>query len=931
MMIRLHLLPWDRPLLPQAVGFLAAAWQGDGPLDLAELLVVVPTRQSGRRLREALAAHAAAHGQAVFSPRVVLPDTLAALGVSGGTASRAACLLAWIEVLRGLNLEEFRAVFPMDPPARDFAWARRLAARLLGLQAVLAEGGLRVTDVAARAGPDFPEAERWEQLARLEQRYDAALAVRRMRDPQAAKLESAAAPVLPAGIRRIVVLGTPDPLPLAGRVLEAHAARLPVEIVVAGPADEAAALFDGWGRPLADVWAGRELNLPRFEDHVRLLADPEAQAAKITALAQGYTGSDGVLAVGLADPEVEAPLEDGLGRAGIPVFNPEGRPRRLDGLFALLSLLADLARDDSFAAAQALVRCPAVLDWLEDRAEARLSRTALLGEMDELQADHLPPSLEAARAHSDRFPLAGRALAELARLREVLTKGAFPDNAQATLAELFAGRPVPPGSAAAESAAAWLDATGEIGPALAAFPGVSLTEAWELALAQFAETLRFEPRPAGALDLNGWLELLWEDAPHLVVAGLNDGAVPEAVTADAFLPETLRLRLGLKTNAQRFARDAYLLAALAAARAQDGRLDLLVGQASLAGEPLRPSRLLLRCPDADLPRRVDFLFREVGTTGANIPWTRSWQLRPRRAEPPKRVSVTALRDYLKCPFRFYLRHVLRMEPVDPAKAELDPREFGTLLHRALQIVGEDERLRDCTDEAVMRSALLGALEREIRARYGTALTLPLMAQFESARQRLRRAAAVQAEQRAAGWRIERVEWAFELALGGLAVRGKIDRIDRHEDGRVRVLDYKTADSSVDPAEAHLGPAPAGDWPPAWARVGGAKRERAWIDLQLPLYRLAVGAEFGPDAACGYFNLPKAVGETAVILWEDFPPGLQAAAETCAERVAAAVSAGIFWPPAEPRRPEEEVDEWPGLFHRGTAASVAIGWSGGAPS
>ena len=36
-------------------------------------MVVVPTRQSGRRLREAIAGHAATKGQAAFAPRVLTP------------------------------------------------------------------------------------------------------------------------------------------------------------------------------------------------------------------------------------------------------------------------------------------------------------------------------------------------------------------------------------------------------------------------------------------------------------------------------------------------------------------------------------------------------------------------------------------------------------------------------------------------------------------------------------------------------------------------------------------------------------------------------------------------------------------------------------------------------------------------------------------
>ena len=57
--VRRHFLPWDQPLLPQAVRFLAGDWTGGRPLDLSRLMVVVSTKQAGRRLREALAAFAA--------------------------------------------------------------------------------------------------------------------------------------------------------------------------------------------------------------------------------------------------------------------------------------------------------------------------------------------------------------------------------------------------------------------------------------------------------------------------------------------------------------------------------------------------------------------------------------------------------------------------------------------------------------------------------------------------------------------------------------------------------------------------------------------------------------------------------------------------------------------------------------------------------
>lgn len=131
---RRHFLSWARPLLPQATDFLAGGWEGKGPLDLSRVLVLVPTKQAGRRLREALADHAARRGQGVFAPRVMTPDALLNTQMDATVASRLDSLLAWCAVFRDLRLEEFREVFPVDPPLRNFSWTLRLAQEFTGLQ-----------------------------------------------------------------------------------------------------------------------------------------------------------------------------------------------------------------------------------------------------------------------------------------------------------------------------------------------------------------------------------------------------------------------------------------------------------------------------------------------------------------------------------------------------------------------------------------------------------------------------------------------------------------------------------------------------------------------------------------------------------------------------------------------------------------------------
>ena len=918
-----HFLAWDRPLLPQAVDFLAGAWRGGEPLNLADILVIVPTRQSGRRLREALAAHAASKGAAVFPPRVMEPKSLwAPSPTETGIASRLESQLAWIGVFRTVDLEDFRAVFPVDPPARNFTWAQRLALVFGRLQNDLAEVGLQLADVPAKAGENFPESERWNQIARLEKLHAASLAALGRRDSQAAKLARAQAPTLPAGIKRIVVLGAPDPLPLALSILAVHARTLPVDIMVFAPEAEAAA-FDAWGRPLSAVWEKRVLDFPDFQKHVQLCADPAAQAERVADVARGYGEPEGLLGVGLADSEVLPLLENELNYAGLPTFSPKGHLREGDRLYQLLATLADFSREDSFAVVERLARCPDFLSFLQARIGTGFSAAAFLSKLDELHARHLPPDLAAARGHDPANP----GLAAMADVRATLTKGKFPANATAALALIFGDRRfsliVPKDALAAEAAETWTQVMRETAAAATKFGDVTTGEWWELALGLYGESARYDEKPAGAVELQGWLELLWEDAPHLVVAGLNDGRVPDAVVGDPFLPESLRGQLGLKTNGARFARDAYLLQALAKCRARGGSLDLLLGKMSAAGDPLRPSRLLLRCPDAELAARVEFLFRPAESARPNPPWQRAWQLLPPRVAAPTGVAVTALRDWLACPFRFYLFRVLRLEPVDPAKSELDARDFGTLCHGALEAMGREPALRDCTDATVIRDFLLAALDREARETFGSELTLPLLVQLESARQRLTRAAEVQAVARAEGWVIVEVERALALEVSGLKVTGKIDRIDRHEfTGAIRVLDYKTSDQPAQPRSAHLGRMRSGEAPPEFARYLAENGKEIWRDLQLPLYLRALGREFPGEITGGYFNLPKASTETGIALWDDYTPALADSAWACATGVATAIQAGQFWPPSESIRADE--DDFASLFHQGAAASVA--WS-----
>src|SRR5690606_27508754 len=182
--------------------------------------------------------------------------------------------------------------------------------------------------------------------------------------------------------------------------------------------------------------------------------------------------------------------------------------------------------------------------------------------LDDLRAHHLPVDLEAARAFA-----AGGAngdelvpgLETMSELRQQLRAQTFAVGAAQVLKNVFARRQLDRTREAdvrfEVAAAGWTEVLRDCAEAEEHAAAMTAPDWWELALRLYGDQRTREEKPAGALDLQGWIELLWEDAPHLAVAGMNDGRVPEAVPEDAFLPGSLRQKLGLTTNATRFARD----------------------------------------------------------------------------------------------------------------------------------------------------------------------------------------------------------------------------------------------------------------------------------------------------------------------------------------------------------------------------------------
>jgi ATP-dependent helicase/nuclease subunit B len=965
-------LGWERPLCETVPAYLLDQ-AGPGLLDRRGLVVVVPTRQASWRLRAALPLAAAARRTALLGPEIVTPAVLLTPPPSAGVATGTQSLLAWSSVLQAVQPGEFAAFLGARVGrAASPAWALQVARRLQELRQELADGGLDIAAVAARSA-EIEEAERWAAMADLEQRYARQLADWHLRDALDLKLEHAHRGALASTVSRVVVAAVPDPPKLLMTMLERWAdAGGAVEVLVAAPDREGLA-FDAWGRPLPEAWQRREITLRPAD--LWLEATPDDQAGRIAAAivagrgaaVPGVTALRPQLAVGVPDRETVAPLQRELAAIGLPAFDPQNRPFSETPLFGLVQALLALRSRPGYAEVAALLRLPDVLAEFGHAAD-------LLRELDTLQSRYLPVTLDDLIAalgkrlddthgRTETWEHLTPALAQVRDWHRILNRPDLATGLREVLRQVYAQRLLrsnDAADAAFQQAVTVFDTVlRELEAAVAA--GHAGNAAAEVLAAGLQEATVKPERSAEVLDLEGWLELAWNPAPLLFVAGMNEGFVPDGHVGDLFLPDTLRRTLDLRDDRLRLARDAYVLTALLEQRRDAGQVILLLGKTSTAGDPLRPSRLLFRCPDSELVARAQALFKDPPPAHAAAAFGVSFQLNP--AQVPDRLindrcattlSPTVFRDYLACPLRFYLRHVLGMEAQDDLAREPDALAFGTLVHEVLSEMGKEKQLWACNDGAELARWLEQGLRERARKRYGARPWLGVELAIDSAVHRLRAFAYRQVAWHAAGWEILSSECEVKktIQLGGLTVSGRIDRIDRNARTQaVCVLDYKTTDKAKAPQETHLGPprqkvenpAPANGDPartesekekaakeekekedayqattdvslevlggeqgkPSAPRKGkpagvedGKKPAKRWADLQLPLYRELVRAEFGSSVQLGYICLSNALGETGFKLWDLYGDALHASAIHCAEAIALRIRSGVFWPPGK---------------------------------
>ncbi|MFP4145517.1 MAG: PD-(D/E)XK nuclease family protein [Phycisphaeraceae bacterium] len=913
MPVQRHFLGWDAPLLPAV-----ARWLRGQPGELAGQTLVVPTAQAGRRLLELLVTEA---GEGLTPPTIVtmgdLPELL--MPAAADVADPLRALLARTHALREAPREVIGRVAPHPPDPGDWPRWWTLAKQLDAVAADLAAGCLRAADVPGRCrdrGIDLMGECRWDALAELEERYHGVLAEMGLRDRQAARLDAIRAGDCQCE-QPLVLIAVSDPPPVLAEML-ACLGGCEVTALIQAPEHHAEG-FDELGSLRTAYWQQQHVELPdevlRFVDRP---ADQAAELVRVLAEEVGPTRSADQVSVGLGDERQAGPIRRALELAGVPARQATGRrmaQARPIQLLAALARFLEAGRWDAFAE---LLRHPDLEAWLTraDAAEAGEQAGQATADtiqhwitlLDDYASDHLQARVDGRWLGSperqakldELWQRVQRLLPEDGRARQPLP--AWSEPIARALRSVYGDRELARYDPDDHPLWVCLQAVGEVlreqarlGEHEPAVPELTASEAIRLTLARLSERNLPEIGGESAVELMGFLELPTDDAPCLVLTSMNEGAVPGSHNADPLLPNGLRADLGLADNARRYARDLMRLKAIVASRAE---VVLIAPRRSAEGEPLAPSRLLLACDQDTLVRRVRAFYGQEESESASaaplllVPGERSRFLIPPpqfELEPINSLRVTGFNDYLACPYRFYLKHVLRLRDVGGEQVEMDGAAFGTLCHEVLARFGRSE-LAASTHPHAIADYLSGQLDAAARRKFGSRPRAALRLQIEQMRSRLEALAAKQAAWSAEGWRIlpEYVEADFEARVSvdrePFTITGRIDRIDHHPERGYRIVDYKTGDTAAKPDKAHR---------------KGRQGEKAWTNLQLPLYRdLCRPAGVTGPIELGYVNLPRKLSEVGFepAKWSD-----DELAEAAAVRdaVIRGVRAQQFWPPAEP--------------------------------
>ncbi|WP_291321061.1 PD-(D/E)XK nuclease family protein [Desulfonatronospira sp.] len=328
-------------------------------------------------------------------------------------------------------------------------------------------------------------------------------------------------------------------------------------------------------------------------------------------------------------------------------------------------------------------------------------------------------------------------------------------------------------------------------------PSTGMSQATQTLSRILNETI-FQPEPPEVrVRIMGMLEAESESFDELWIMGLTDQAWPQSPEPSPFLPVSLQKHLDMPRSSPQHELDY--------ARRIMHRL-LQNPSRAILSYPCREEDLeLLPSP---LLREISGLeFNEPGLLPDPDPWS---QLLPgkhleyfqnEQAPPLSQASrapggTGVLRSQALCPFQAFARHRMHARSLEEPVVGLGPPERGIIMHAALEYFWQS-----CRDQAALLN-LTGdrrlqmidqAVDQAIREMHSQRPQTMTSRFQELERERLQDLLQewLALEEQRQPFQVQELEKRSNISINGLELNVVADRMDRLEDGRLVVIDYKS--------------------------------------------------------------------------------------------------------------------------------------------
>jgi probable DNA repair protein len=300
-------------------------------------------------------------------------------------------------------------------------------------------------------------------------------------------------------------------------------------------------------------------------------------------------------------------------------------------------------------------------------------------------------------------------------------------------------------------------------------------------LNQQASNIRFQIEDEGApVQVMGMLEAAGLSFDHLWIMGLHDEALPGPANPNPFLPTSLQLRHRLPhSSAERELEFATKLMDRLLASAPDIVLSYpqTEGDRTLAPSPLVPDGLWLEAEERHIPVYASAPFDELADETGPV------------LQGDSTGGASIFKDMAACAFRSFAKHRLGARPLEETDLGLSYRDRGTTVHKALEVIwaelGSHARLMQLSPGEL--DALIARGADAAAAKLGPGIGRDLE------KQRLQRLLGewLDIEKSRPEFSVAGIEAERAIAIAGLQVKVRADRVDALPDGREIILDYKT--------------------------------------------------------------------------------------------------------------------------------------------